>query len=306
MAHFMRRLHHRSRNRKLHPLAIVGICLGATVLLALLIGNLLNLWLDDEAMGKLTGDTQETPPATEELPDRTVPVVRAYPFALGDSTDSLITEGEQLLNAVSVSINTPDGSVTYQSPVAAYQGLTSASDTDMRDAMQDLTMTVPYVCGVFYPQALDVTDTDLLYAAAASEASLLREFINAGGKEILLVGASFETDDLPYLADYINRLKSFLGNTPVGLAIPLEVAMAEDNWQLLPAIRPMVDFLAVDLQEISDADMETALLNANYYVAQYEMRLLVSETQTQWISAVEATLSDYQIITTAKKEAAQG
>ena len=302
MAHFMRRLHHRSRNRKLHPLAIVGICLGATVLLALLIGNLLNLWLDDEAMGKLTGEPQEAPPAAEDLPNRTVSMVRAYPFTLGDSTDFLITEGEQLLNAVSVSINTPNGSATYQSPVTVYQGLTSTSDTDMKDAMQNLTATVPYVCGVFYPQSLDVTDPDLLYAAAASEAALLREFVRAGGSEILLVGASFETDALPYLADYINQLKSFLGSTPVGLAIPLEIAMAEDHWQLLPAIRPMVDFLAVDLQEVSDADMETALLNANYYVAQYEIRLLISETQTQWISAVEATLNDYQIITSTKEE----
>ena len=170
--------------------------------------------------------------------------------------------------------------------------------------MQELTFAVPYVCGVFYPQKLNTDDTDLLYAAAASDAALLREFVHAGGSEILIVGAAFDEESLPYLADYLKQLKALLGATPVGLAIPLEVAAGEDGWQLLPSIRPLADFLAMDLQDLPDSEMESGLQTANYYADQYEMRLIVSSDQSRWISAVEEVFSDYQIVTVPQK--AQG
>ncbi len=305
MARLNRRLHHRGRMRKLHPLAIVGICLGGAVLLALLIGNLLNLWLDDEKMSELKGTPLESDlPTAEDLPPRSTQTVRAYPFALGDPVDQLVPEDGQPPEAVSVSINTPDGVMLYRSPVAEYQYSEFNSDADLKTDMQELTLTVPYVCGVFYPQGITSDDADLLYAAAVSDAALLREFVHAGGSEILLVGTSFDEESLPYLADYLKQLKELLGATPIGLAVPLEIAADEDGWQLLPSIRPLADFLAVDLQAVADEDMENSLQTANYYADQYEMRLTVSTEQARWISAVEEVFSDYQVITAPQK--AQG
>ena len=296
MPHFNRRSHH--RGRKLSPLAIVGICLGAAVLIALIIGNILNAWLDDETADALKGTQQEeSAPPSSELPARTVPSVRAYPFALGDDVRTLTADAETRLNSVSVSLNTPDGKVTYRSDVTAYQGLTASTDESLSDEMSKLTAEIPYVCGTFYlPDLSKGGNADLLYAMAASDAALMREFIHAGGSEILLLGGTFDADKLPYLADYVTLLKTSLGSTPVLLSVPLTVAMEEDQWQLLPAIRPLVDLLAVDLRETSDTDMEQALLNANYYVSAYDMRLVLSETQTNWISAVEEVYSDYQIV----------
>ena len=302
MARINRRLHHRTRIRKLHPLAIVGICLGGAVLLALLIGNLLNLWLDDEKMGELTGAPLESEqPSAGELPPRSTQTVRAYPFTLGDSVEQLIPEDGQPPEAVSVSINTPDGTMLYRSPVAEYLCSKSDSDADLKSDMQELTFAVPYVCGVFYPQKFNTDDTDLLYAAAASDAALLREFVHAGGSEILIVGAAFDEESLPYLADYLKQLKALLGATPVGLAVPPEAAAGEDGWQLLPSIRPLADFLAMDLQDLPDSEMESGLQTANYYADQYEMRLIVSSDQSRWISAVEEVFSDYQIVTAPQK-----
>ncbi len=305
MVRLNRRLHHRNRTRKLHPLAIVGICLGSAVLLALLIGNLLNLWLDDDTMDGLTGEPLESEqPSAGDLPERSTQTVRAYPFTLGDPIEGLIPENGQPPEAVSVSINTPDGIMCYRSPVSEYQYSEFDSDADLKAHMQDLTFTVPYVCGVFYPQTINTDDADLLYAAAVSDAALLREFVHAGGSEILLAGAAFDEESLPYLADYLKQLKALLGSTPVGLAVPLEVATDENGWQLLPSIRPLADFLAIDLQDVPDSEMESGLQTANYYVDQYEMRLIVSADQSRWISAVEEVFSDYQIVTAPQK--AQG
>ena len=297
MTRFPRRLHYRPRGRKLHPLAIVGICLGGAILLAIIIGNILNARLDDVP----TPPSEETETPTDaNTPQslRTAPRLQAYPFALGDDPTDLITEGDRLLQGVTVSINTPEGDVLYTSPVVDYQRLNAITQVDMRDAMSDLTMEIPYVCGIFYPQASDTTDTDLLYAAVSADASLLLEFLHAGGSEILLAGASLEAEDLPYLADYVTMLRERLKGTPVGLAIPLEFAMGEDSWQLLPALRQLVDYLAIDLQSISDETMEGALLNANYYTKQYEMSLVLSASQTVWISAAETVYDDFRILPT--------
>ena len=47
---------HRNVHRRgaLSPLAIVLICAGAALLLTLIIGLMLNVWLDDEAYDRLT------------------------------------------------------------------------------------------------------------------------------------------------------------------------------------------------------------------------------------------------------------
>ena len=308
MARFVRRFHHHGRGRKLPPLAIVGISLGGAVLLAILIGNLLRLSLDEETLNRLEGGSTEPPAAEQQEPQRTAPSIRAYPIRLGDAVDPSGAAGELLPGSVTVSINTPTGEMLYTSPVVTHQGRVSASKAELREEMFDLTAAIPYVCGIFYPQTKATDDGDLLYAAAASDAALLREFLNAGASEILLVGMSFETEDLPYLADYLTRLREMLKGTPIGLAIPPSVVTGEENWQLLPALRQLSDYLAIDLQAVPDANMEEALLNAHYYALQYEMSLLVSSEQSQWISAVETAFSDYRIAASPPKaeENAQG
>lgn len=304
MARMIRRLHYRRGNRKLHPLAIVGICLGGAILLALLIGNLLNLWLDDEKMAELKGNqpTESTDQPSPELPSRAVAEIRAYPFALGDEVESLIPEEGQAPQAVSISINTPDGKMLYRSAVSQRLYPENDSEIDLKAEMSELVASVSYVCGVFYPNLPVTDDIDLIYAMAATDASLLREFVSAGGSEILLAGVALDSDALPCLGDYLKQLQVFLGDTPVGLSVPWEAASAEDSWELLTTVAPLADFLAVDLQAVSEDHMEAALKTADYYVRQYKMRLVISSAQARWVSAVEVAFSDYQIVASPPQE----
>ncbi len=295
MANFMRRLRHRSRNQKLSPLAIVGICLGGAILLAIIVGNILNAALDDEKLSSLKTPTAESP-ETPEIPDRRVQTVRAYPFS-PDDDPNLLTVGDGLIpDAVSVSLNTPDGTHTYVSPVATYQGRESLSSVALADFMQNLTGKVPYVCGVYHADALTSRDDDVIYAAAASDAALLREFVRAGGSEILITGASFAPEDLPYLGAYLKQLKGFLGDTPLSLAVPYAYAVSENGWQVLPAISALTDLLTLDLSAVPNEEMEQALLDSPYYLSQYHMRLALSADQSRWVSAVEEAFSDFQIV----------
>ena len=297
MANFLWRLRHRARNHKFSTLEIVGICLGGAILLTIILGNILNATLDDDKLAALKTPTAQTP-ETPEIPDRRVQNVRAYPFAPGDDPDRPVTGEGVILDAVSLSICTPEGVMTYVSPVADFQGRDSLSVVTLADCMTDLTAKIPYVCGVYYPQSLTARDEDVIFAAAATDAALLREFVRAGGSEILIVGASFAPEDLPYLGEYLRTLKSHLGDTPISLAIPYAYASSEDAWQTIPALSGLVDLLTLDLSDVSNEDMEEALLTAPYYLSQYRMRLAISASQSRWVAPVEASFSDYQILST--------
>lgn len=295
-----RRRSRRRRNRtpgKLPPLAIVGICLGAAVLIALVIGNLLHFWLDDETMQRLTDGTT-APEEPLPVPEREVPLVKAYPFVLGDSTGSL-SSGEDGVPpaALSVSLNTPTGELLYTSEVSEHFGIPGDADVALTESMTELREVVPYLCGVFYPQAFSQEDGSLFYPSAAEEAALLREFARAGGSEVLLIGLSFDSEHLMDTLTYLGLIKEALGSTTLAVAVPLSVAGSAQGWELLPILREHADLLALDLQGEDAAAAESLLLDANYYLVQHQMRLLLSSDQEAFISIAEATLSDVQIVT---------
>ena len=298
MAHSIRRLHHRRSNRKLHPIAILGICLGAAVLLALIIGNILNATLDEAPT-----QSEEPSDSTQTPPMQSAPSVRAYPFSPNDKIDILTSEDGYTISAVSVSINTPDGEINYQSAVSQYLGLNSNSEVALENFMPPLTLTVSRICGVFYPQIPITDDLDLLYAVAATDAALLREFILAGGSEILLMEVSLEEKSLAAFSNYIGYLELLLGNTPIGLSVPMEFVSAEDSWETLPTVLPLADFTTVDLRAVSDEGMEAAINTAKYYADQYGMRPLLSAVQVRWISVAESEFSNFQIVSASEKAA---
>lgn len=298
MAYFKVRRFRRRRSgsggKQLHPLAIIGICAAVAVLAALLIGNLLNRWLDEETLNHLTGGTSE-PPTVSEPPRRAVPVVKVYPYTLGASTSSLTSGENGPPAALSVSVNNTDGSLNYTSEVGKFQGLSLNDRVKLTDGMQKAREVVPYLSGVFYPQADAKDGEDRFYAQTVAEGALLREFARVGASEIVLAGLSFASDELAHTVSYIQTVRSMLPGVVLGVTVPLSVAQSAEGWELLPSLRECADFLLVDLREESAEGMETALLNANYYIVQYEMRLFLSEEQTEFIAAAEATVGDFQI-----------
>ena len=65
---FRFRLRRAYADGRLHPLVIVAVCLVVAVLLTLIVGNLLNIWMNDDLYQRLTGETETEPPAAEEEP----------------------------------------------------------------------------------------------------------------------------------------------------------------------------------------------------------------------------------------------
>ena len=281
---------------KLHPLVIVGICLGAAIIVALIIGNLLHFFLDDETLQRWTSGPAETEPPAQ-WNDRAAPSIRAYPFTLGDPLKSLTANDALPPSALSVSLNTPDGTLLYTSEVAEFQNVTRTENVSLTKSINDLIPTVPYLCGVFYPQAFGQETPELFYAVSANEAALLREFAHAGGAEVLLVGLPFDNANLGNTLTYLKLIKDALGSTPLGVSVPISVAASWQGPELLPALQEFASYLALDLQADTLTPPEELLKIANYYLVEYQMRLLLASDQTELINLADATVSDFAIVT---------
>ncbi len=295
----MRRRYRRQARRAgaLSPLAIAGIAAAAVILLTVLVGNLLTLWLDDETYARLTEGTPEEEPA-EVLHKTNVPNVNAYPFVLGDDPSKVLE-----LPAVSISINQPDGALAYTSEVSDYLGLMGNQNVSLTESMDALSRYTVYVSGVFYPQAFRYDTENLRFSATAAEGALLREFVRGGARDVILASIPFESVSITDILSYVKSVKTALGETPLGVAIPLSIAQRESGWELLSTLLEVCDFCVLDVTSIKTGDdgslptVVDLLGGADYFLTQYDMRLMITDAQADLRSEIELRMiADYQIV----------
>lgn len=303
MAAFRRRTrHYRSSPTRIPPIAIVGIVLVCTVIITVIVGNLLDNWLDDETYRDLTEGTPPLTP-TEEIVKSNVRNVNAYPYLLGAKIDSMIGQ-----TSASVLINTPSGEIQYASPVAERYAIPVKSNAPLYQSMGELRYFVPYVCGIYYPQSFTETSADLRYAAIGEECALLREFVNSGGSEILMCDVEITQETLPGVLAYLKTVKQSLGSAALGIAIPYETVIASDNWELLSQLSEICDFMAIDFTDVPidesktedtgiNTDAKEWLDTCDYFIKAYAMRPLFAQSQTTAIStAVTLMTPNFQVV----------
>ncbi|MBE6588640.1 MAG: hypothetical protein E7643_00550 [Ruminococcaceae bacterium] len=285
-----------SRNRRSYserrrsPLRIILITVAAAILLTVIVGNLLRVTLGDEELLAL----QELP-KTPEKPSFTSSVrnVHAYTYTLGSSLDRVWESSH-----ASVSLNSPDGTLSYTSPVASHLDVPSHSERDLEVSMDRLNEAATYISGVFYTKAPTLASLSLCDAEAARDAALMREFLREGGDEILLLGLPFGNKEVKtsLILSYIKAVKSSLEDAPLAVALPLSAIDGKNGHSLMASVAAECDLLALDLRTADGSRTpEEWLAECDYYLSQYDMRLILSETQTELIAAAER-LSDIQTV----------
>ncbi len=299
----MRRLRRRggTTGQKMRPVTVVLICLAAAILLTLTVGNLLKIWLDDETYRSLT-EGIEPPPAQQQTPQTNGIAINAPLWRVGDWGDALLGSA-----AVSVPINSSDGTMLYTSEVVHYFGLSSAEGAPaLASQMKDLLLSIPYASGVFYSSALSHELADLRYAATVREAAVLREFYHAGASELVIRGLPLETATVDEVREYISAIRVDAQNFRVGIAVPISVAESDAGWRILSTLAGVADFFVLDVtaEPLADdadeygnsASVNELLGRSNYYLSQYQMRLMASDAQTLLVETIEARrYSNYQI-----------
>lgn len=288
-----RRRYSQRVGRRISPWLILLFCALGAILLTLLIGNLLKLWLDGEAYRQLT-DGEETEEETEPpLYHAPLRNIRAQPFLLGGDTDDVWEFPD-----VSVSLNTPAGVLNYTSPVTQYFALPSNEKVAFGDAMGDLKAAASYISGIFYEQAFSEEHTELRHAATLRDAALMQEFLQAGGSEILVCGLPLEDVSFEQILTYLKAIKPSAQKAPLGVCVPVSFLQKKDAWESLQKLLQVCDFCALDLSGADTSKTDAEWLDfSRYYLVQYDMRLLLNETQTSLIEAADAMTNDLQIIT---------
>ena len=189
-----------------------------------------------------------------------------------------------------------------------YLGFSDETKPELAEKMESLVGFIPYVSGVFYSQALSYEGEGPRFAAATDEAALLREFVRAGGSEILVCGLPIDQGDA--VLAYLESVRFAVGEEiPIGVAVPLSVASSENGWYVISKLLTACDFCALDVTGANtvenDADeygsspsAEAVIASADYYVSAYRMRLLLSERQEGLLGTLERTLyENFQVIT---------
>lgn len=271
--------------------AILVLCAVIALVVTVTVGNLMKIWLDDETYARLTSTKEEegTPVKYQSyLHD-----VQAYPYRFGDRLSSVSEHPE-----VSLLLNEADGTMTYTSPVVEYYGLAHEGDYALGENLGTLGSVAVYVSGVFHPQVFADESPDLRFAATARETAILREFLRTGGSEILLVGLCEGEVATTDVVAYAKAVKEISPTAPVGVALSLSVLKRADGWELLGALLGVCDFCAVDLCGADGSESAAAWLDAaDYYLSQYDMRLLLTSSQTALLDeAAEREIADLQII----------
>lgn len=295
---FPRRRFHRHRNThyrgKISPAAIIVLCVSIALLVSLTVGNLLRVFLDEDAYKRLVEGEDKLPTVTNPI-QTDLPDIRAKAFTLGNKL-----KANEHGTALSVSLNTPDGTLTYTSPVSELFAFAGNEKVSLASALNEIVPLASYVSGVYYPQAFAQDHPDLFYAVSAQERALLREFLRNGGKDVLLAGLALDASTVSSIAEYTRLLKLEVGECGVGVAIPLTVAQADNGWEIIGTLLGNCDLCALDLRGIEAADETAAkelLQSVAYYLLQYDMRLLLSSDQTRLIQALtDSYVTDYQIV----------
>lgn len=289
---FRNRRRYHPRTGRLSPLSIVLICVIATVLLTIITGNLLKAWLDDETYRQLTDETE--PEETASPPIHTSPVrdIWATPFVFGQSIDDVWEFPD-----VSTSLNTPDGRLNYSSSVAEYFSVQQNETVLFGDAIGDLKGAAAYIAGVFYPQAFDEENPELLYAATLRDTAIIHEFLQAGGSDILLCNLPFGVFGINDILSYVQTVKEAVPNHPVGICVPVSQLQKNDAWKTLSRLLEQCDFCAIDMTGADSSKTADEWISFfSYYLQQYDMRLVISEAQPELIKSAK-NLANVQVIT---------
>lgn len=313
----MRRYNRRAGRRGKLPVgAIVGIVAAVVLIAAIVAGNILNSCLDDDTYRRLTEGETGTVGTTEAPQVRRSPQVHAEAFRLGTS---LRTLGDDPPQAVAIPMNDADGKPLYTSSVISYLGLETAENasTNVKSRMENLAEEVPNLIGVWCVTLPKNADDAVVYAAAASDAAVFREFLSMGGTELLLTDLRFDEDGLDATYSYLTALRQLLGQDAVfSVSVPLTIAESDIGADILYFLSRQVPFLTLDLRaeddiglaaetdtldsgavtEVSsDPAAESPLLRAQFYLSAYRMRLLLSTAQVELLRSARASVADFLV-----------
>ncbi len=293
------------RKRKLRLILIIlGIVLALLLIGFLIIGNILNNRM--EKGDETDSDTLEMPDPNHPSPSSSL---NAYPVALKtEDSSSFLSRIKSLKNkghtAASVPLNQPNGHLLYRSSLATNLGI-SAETVSLSGHMTTAEEFGIHISGTFYLSAFSEKDELTRSVILAREAALVAEAILLGVDDVLLIAPDFGAEHLSEFSRFLSTVRELAPDGTLGLTVSADLLASDEATKLMDTLSKELNFFALDATGDESGSsveaIETKIQGSLYYLLRYQMRVLLSEgdtdSQRAWIEAVERNgISNWQIL----------
>lgn len=230
--------------------------------------------------------------------DRAVKVVNAHEYSWGLGTGYYISIG---ITDFSVCLRDEDGYITYHSDVAAsFSGSTDNMGSRIpADAVAAIKNEGGYVCTYFYSTAFDETDAYKREILKAYEIALINEAAKSGVDDILIIGLKPTEENIDEMERFVSDLAKASEKSALGvLASPDDVKLTDMGVYIVPRLRAVCDFVALDVRDVNTRSALYALIDEmEYYISSSDMRLVFSTQNSSFINgAVDYGANSVQVV----------
>jgi len=293
---------------------IAALSLVSFVIAFLIIGNILHSQSLDRNNDQNDTESTETTENIENGKKEPVKSINGHSFLL-DADINKISQNLDNLSAtehrdISITLNTSDGILLYDSPVAKS---ISYNTVNSNISLEQVTAIAKekefYISGIFYVTAFKVEDDLLRSVELSRSAAIIAEALRAGVDDIVIIAQDLSNNNTDEVIRFVKSIKALSNKGMVGLTIPDDIFLIEDSKQtseIISKLNNEIDFLAMDAIQTEGSDMaayvDERLNSEKLYVHMYRLRILIpqassDELQAKIIESVTSNgVTNWQII----------
>ncbi len=184
---------------------------------------------------------------------------------------------------------TPSSSVKDK---LSYPVLSSVTANELAEVCADYEMiSVAY----FYSTAMSEQNSEARVLKCAEELALVSELAAAGINEIAFFGVPDETDYLANATPYLAWAESLCERTNICVVLDESDVKGSGATRIISATKGYADAYAIDLSGVSNSELGTMIERCAYFLTEYNMRLIVADSEKTVKEETLAILESYGI-----------
>lgn len=230
--------------------------------------------------------------------DKTVKAVNAHEYSWGLGTGYYLSIG---ITDFSVCLRDEDGYITYHSEVAAsFSGTNdNMGSRSPAESVAAIKNDGGYVCTYFYSTAFEEPDAYKREILKAYEIALINEAAKSGVDDILIIGLAPTEENVGEMESFVSDMAKASGSSALGvLASPEDVKLTDGGVYIVPRLRAVCDFVALDVREVQTrTELYELIDEMEYYISSGNMRLVFSKENSSFSqNAVDHGANSVQVV----------
>ena len=230
--------------------------------------------------------------------DKVVKAVNAHEYSWGLGTGYYLSIG---ITDFSVCLRDADGYITYHSSVA--ESFSGSNDNmgsrNPAESVSAIKNDGGYVCTYFYSTAFNEPDKYKREVLKAYEIALINEAAKSGVDDILIIGLDPTEENIDEMERFVSDLAKASENSTLGVLIsPDDVKLTDSGVYIVPRLRAVCDFVALDVRNVNTRSALYELINElEHYISSGNMRLVFSTQNSSFLkNAVDYGANSVQVV----------